>query len=80
MEKLKAHSNQLFANIIDTQQRISTDLTGRFPVTSNWVNEYLFVLYEYDSNSILVCPMKAITNKEFIRVFKYLMRTELKGD
>ena len=62
----------LFTKIIDTQQSITTDITGQLPVTSNQRNKYLFVLYKYDRNSILVHPMKARTDKEFIRVFQDL--------
>ena len=70
MEKLETRSNHVFANIIDPQQRIATNLTGRFPVTSNRVNKYLFILYKYNSNCILVRPIKNRTDKEFIRVFQ----------
>ena len=72
METLETRSNHVFANIINPQQRMATDLTGRFPVTSNRGNKYLFILYDYDNNSILVVPMKNRTEKEFIRVFQYL--------
>ena len=33
IEILKTRSNHVFSNIIDTQQQIATDLTGKFPVT-----------------------------------------------
>ena len=58
MEILETRSNQVFANIINPRQRIATGLTGRFPVTSNRGNTYLFIIYEYDSNIILVRPIK----------------------
>ena len=58
MEILETRSNHVFAKIIDIQQRKSTNLTVRFPVTSNRGNEYLFILYYYNSNSILVRPIK----------------------
>ena len=72
MEKLEARSNQVFTNIINPQQRISTDLTVRFPVTSNRGDKYLFFLFDYDRNSILLRPMKARTYKKLIRVFQDL--------
>ena len=34
------------------------DLTGAFPYTSTRGNKYLYILYDYDSNSILVEPIK----------------------
>ena len=63
METLETLSNNVFIEIIDPQQRIATNLNKRFPVTSNWGNKYLFVLYEYDSNNILLSPMKNRTEK-----------------
>ena len=51
---------------------INTDLTGKYPVTSNRGNKYLFILYEYDRNSILIHPAKAILDSNFSWVFKYL--------
>ena len=46
MEILETCSNHFFTDIIDLQERIATDLTGRFPVTSNRGNRYLFILYD----------------------------------
>ena len=34
------------------------DLTGSFPYTSSRGNKYLYVMYDYDSNAILVHPLK----------------------
>ena len=72
MEILETRSNHVFTEIIDTQQWIATDLTGIFPVTSNRGNKYLFILYNYDINCILVRPMKNRIDKELIRVFQDL--------
>ena len=38
---------------------IYTDLPGRFPVISISNMQYIFVCYAYESNAILVCPMKS---------------------
>ena len=35
------------------------DLTGSFPYVSSRGNRYIFVLYDYDSNAILVQPIKS---------------------
>jgi hypothetical protein len=43
----------------DLKGMISTDLTGRFPFTSSRGMTYLFVLYDYYSNTILACPIKS---------------------
>ena len=72
MEILETCSNHVFIKIINSQERIATDLTGRFPVTSDRGKKYLFILYEYDSNYILVRPMKNRTDKESVQVFQDL--------
>ena len=36
----------------------NTDLTGAFPYMSTKGNKYLYILYDYDANAILVEPMK----------------------
>ena len=35
-----------------------TDLTGRFPHKSSRGNEYFYVMYDYDANTILAVPIK----------------------
>jgi hypothetical protein len=51
---------------------ISTDLPGRFPLTSARGNAYVFVLYDYDydSNSILAVPLKSRTKASLIQGFQ----------
>ena len=39
--------------------RIATEQTGEFPVVSSQGNRYIFILYNYDRNSILAEPMKS---------------------
>ena len=43
------------------------DLTGRFPHTSSRGNQYLLVVYDYDSNAILHNPLKNKTAAEITR-------------
>ena len=69
MKPLVQRTNTVFTNIIYHKRQIATYLTGKFPVTSNRVNKYIFVLYDYDSNCILIRPMNSISDSEFIRVF-----------
>ena len=40
------------------------DLTGRFPHRSSRGSEYLLIVYDHDSNSILQCPLKNKTAPE----------------
>ena len=63
METLETCSDHVITNIIDPQQRIAIGLTRRFPVTSRRGNKNLIILYNYDSNCILVLPMKNRTKK-----------------
>jgi hypothetical protein len=56
-------AHQVGAHLVNLDQdlkgMISTDLTGRFPFTSSRGMTYLFVLYDYDSNAILACPIQS---------------------
>ena len=38
--------------------KAQTDLTGRFPVKSTRGSEYIFIMYDYDSNAILATTLK----------------------
>jgi hypothetical protein len=49
--------NYIYASVMETNQ-IYTDLTGIFPTTSLSGNNYILILYDYDSNSVLSAPMK----------------------
>ena len=69
---LEKCTNTVFTNTIDHKRQISTDLTVKLTLTSNRGDKHLFVLYKYDSNSIMKYPMKARTDSEFIRLFKDL--------
>ncbi len=42
----------------ETTSTAYSDLTGRFPHQSSRGNQYLLVIYDYDSNAILVEPLK----------------------
>ena len=53
-----AHSHYCFASIVEPTNTVHTDLTGRFLTASSRGNNYIFVLYDYDSNAILTEPIK----------------------
>jgi hypothetical protein len=46
-----------------------TDLTGAFPVRSFKNMQYIFVVYIYDLNAIIVRPMPSRTYASFIAAF-----------
>ena len=52
--------------IIELNGTISTDQTGRFPIMSQKGNQYMMVLYNYDSNAILAegCKSRTATDLE----------------
>jgi hypothetical protein len=57
------------------------DLTGRFPHTSSRGNQYLLVIYDHDSNAILVEPLKNKTGSEIKRGwFKLHERLATRGN
>jgi hypothetical protein len=64
-----------FASVIDAHQdtgKMYSDITGRFPVQSSRGHKYIFVLYDYDSNAILVEPIKSRAADELLRAFTTL--------
>lgn len=83
-EKGNNKTNQHYAKIISTELTglCGTDQTGKLPTTSRRGHKYLFILYSYDPNSILVRPMKSREEKEFLRVheevIEYLEKRGLK--
>ena len=72
MKLLTKLNNIVFKKIIYHKRQITTYLTGKSTVTSNKGNKYIFVLYEYNSNVILIRPKKLISDIKFILVLKDL--------
>jgi hypothetical protein len=67
------HSVFAAIGLADVHNRIVyTDLTGAFPVTSQEGNKYMLILYDYDSNAILVEPMKNRSDAEALRAYQHL--------
>jgi hypothetical protein len=65
----------VYAATIDAGQ-IYTDQTGIFPVVSIKGNNYIMILYDYDSNTILAQLIKDRTAPELLRAFQ-VMEQEL---
>ena len=53
-----------FLKAVDLIEKIYTDQTGRFPITSRKGNKYILVAYHYDSNTIHEVPLKMRTGLE----------------
>ena len=54
--------------ILSPKRQISAYLTLKFPVTFDRGKNYILLLYNSDSNNILVIPMKVRTDKYFLQV------------
>ena len=48
------------------------DLTGTFPYTSSRGNKYIYVMYDHDSNGILVAPLKSRNATTIVEAWKNL--------
>ena len=58
--------NLVFTKTITITGKISTDQTGRFPVTSSRGNKYIMILFNHDSNAILAEPLKLRSDAELV--------------
>jgi hypothetical protein len=67
-----SRAHMVFAALVEATGQIATGLTGRFPTQSNQGHKYMFVLYDYDSNSILVEAMRNRSDPEFLRAYNKL--------
>jgi hypothetical protein len=74
---LTERDHSIFLKVYDTEEdavdTIFTDQTGRFPKKSSKGNQYIMVLCNIDSNSILVAAMKNRTSGEMIRAYQELI-------
>ncbi len=52
------------------------DLTGQFPTTSSQGNSYILVVYDFDSNGILIAPLKNRRAEVILEAYK-LIHTHL---
>ena len=67
----------IYATILDPATptgRTYSNLTGRFPIQSNRGTNYILVVYEYDSNAIIVRPLRNWTASEITRVFQSVIQ------
>ena len=61
-----------FLNSVKVTGKISTEQTGRSPVTSSRGRKYLVVLYNHDSNAIITEPLKLRSKHELICAYSAL--------
>ena len=69
----RAVNHQVACGVIatsDLKGTVCTDLPGRFPFTSDMRNNYIFLMYDFDSNSILAKPIQSRNASELVRGFE----------
>ena len=59
-----------YASMMEVTGKVYSDQTGRFVALSDKGNQYLFVMYDYDSNSIHAEPMKNCTANSILTAYK----------
>ena len=71
-----------YITVMEPTGRIFTDQSGRFIAPSSQGNNYIMLLYDYDSNTIHVAPMKnktALCHKAaFVTIFNKLVHAGLR--
>ena len=65
-------THHCFAAAQEITGQVHTDQTGRFRVPSCNGNNYVMVLYDYDSNAILVEPTKVRTKEALLDAYTVL--------
>ena len=70
-------SHAIFADCETITGKIASDLTGRFVSPSNSGNNYLLIIYDYDSNYIAAEPMQSRSATDHINAFKTTQRSPI---
>ena len=64
-----ARTKTVQITVVEPSDLLATDLTGRFRTISSWGYNYIIVFNIYDTNGILLRPMKNRSVAEHIRVY-----------
>ena len=72
-------SHLCYVAAIQPKRLVYSDQTGRLPVTSNQGNQYLVVAYDYDSNNIMLRPIKNRSTAELTKAMASIHDTLTKG-
>ena len=72
-------TNLCVVSLMRVSGQIHSDLTGRFPIPSSNGYHYILIIYDYDSNSILMEPVKSRKAAELLRAYKKLHARLVKG-
>jgi hypothetical protein len=69
---IETKTPECYASIFEANGQVFSDQTGRFIIPSSSGNNYVMVLYDYDSNSIFSQPFKNRTVKCILEAYKIL--------
>jgi hypothetical protein len=72
-------TNMCFLAAAEPQHIVYSDQTGRLPQPSSSGNNYLLIAYDYDSNVILMCPIKNRTAEALTAAIQDVHNTLAKG-
>ena len=67
INKTIARENEYYAKKVDLTNKIYSDQTGRFPITSSKGNKYIMIIYDHDSNAIIARPLKTKSALEMLQ-------------
>jgi hypothetical protein len=65
-EPHNARTHFVFCHVHTISGIISSDQTGRFPITSNWSQAFVVIFYIYDANYIRWVPIKNRSKEELL--------------
>ena len=71
--KSTTRTNQVFINIEEPTGRIFADQTGKFVCPSRKGNKYIFILYDYDSNTISAEPIPSRIKSTLVSAYRKII-------
>ena len=63
-------THELYTTIWDTATKTFLDQTGPFPIESTRGNIYIFLLYSYDANAVLVEPLQSRQARQIMEAWE----------
>ena len=67
-------TNLVVFKTIELTGKVSTDQTGRFPVTSNKGSRYIMVAHVYDRNAIMVELLQSQSTNDLVDAYSRICR------
>ena len=68
-----SRTQQVYAECLSITGKIFSDLPGRFVVPSSRGNNYLLIIYDFDSNAIEAQPIKSRSATDIVNGFKKIV-------